>query len=179
MRRWVSDMSLSLVDPVDVALVLSAALVALSSIGAVVARRGMYMIGMLAAAAVGAAGIIAALGYGYIAAFHVVVYAGAGITLMALVLMFLGDVSEDVSHDPLKALAAVVAAAAILGPLAYHVVTSAPSPSRPAASFDFKEAVAALTENWPTFIVVMVTLAAVIIEAVAIARAVRPSRSQA
>ncbi|MET1129080.1 MAG: NADH-quinone oxidoreductase subunit J [Thermoproteota archaeon] len=172
-------MSLPPADPADVALVLSAMLVALCSIGAIIARKGMYMIGMLAAAAIGAAGIIATLGYGYIAAFHVVVYAGAGITLMALVLMFLGDVSEDVRHDPLKALAALMAAAAILGPLAYHVITRAPTPSRPVTSFDFREAVAALTRNWPTFIVVMVTLAAVIIEAVAIARAVRPSRSQA
>ena len=155
-------------------LTVSVLVVVLGSIGAIISRKAMHMVALLAVTALGAATIIAILGYIYLAAFHVIVYAGAGITLMAIVLMFLGDIIEKPRVSVEKALLAIILALVVHTPLYMYVSTKAPT-SRPGMP-SFEEVVSIFVDNWIYTIVIMITLAAVVIEAVAIARGLKPRR---
>ncbi len=158
----------------DFVLVLSVSIVVLGSIGAIISRKAMHMVALLAVTALGAAAIIAILGYTYLAAFHIIVYAGAGITLMAIVLMFLGDIIEKPRISIEKALLALILALVIHIPL-YTYVSARTSTTKPEMP-SFEEVVSVFVDNWVYTIVIMITLAAVIIEAVAIARGLKPRR---
>ena len=154
----------------DVALTASLLAVAAGGVGVVAARKAVHFISWLVVSALGVAAVLALLGYGYIAAFHVVVYVGTSVTLLAIVVMLLGCSVEPRSWRPGRLIIAVFAAAALQAPLLLYALAN-PAPRGTGVSLG--EAARALLDCWLCTLLMVATVATVLIEAVAIARSER------
>jgi NADH-quinone oxidoreductase subunit J len=152
----------------DLAVVASLAAVAAGSVGAVYARKAVHYIAWLVVAALGVASFLALAGYGYIAAFHVVVYVGTSVTLLAIVVMLLGCNVEPRPWRPGRLVLSVFAGAALQAPLLLYALSN-PAPLS-ARGVGLGEAARALLDCWLCTLLMVATIATVLIEAVAIAR---------
>ncbi len=155
----------------DAAVVASLVALAAGSIGVVVARKAVHYIAWLVVAALGVASFLALAGYGYIAAFHVVVYVGTSVTLLAIVVMLLGCNMEPRAWRPGRLIVAVFAAAALQAPLLLYALAN-PTPLG-GGGLSLGEAARALLDCWLCTLLMVATIATVLIEAVAIARSER------
>ena len=152
----------------DLAFVGAMLALAAGSVGAVVARKSMHIVSWLVVASLGVAAGLALLGYSYISVFHVVVYIGTAVTLLALVIMLLGCSVEGRPWRPGRLIISFFAAAALLTPI---LVYAGSTVSHARASI--AEAAQALLRCWFCTLLMVITLATVVIEAVAIARSGR------
>ena len=141
--------------------------VAAGSVGVVAARRTIHVISWLVVAALGVAVVLALLGYSYIAVFHVVIYLGTAITLLAIIVMLFGDLGEPRPFSPLRGLLAVFAAAALQAPLLLYSLRVEHPRGTGAA---IQEAARLLLDCWLCTLLIVVAIATVLIEAVAVAR---------
>ncbi len=159
----------------DTAIIGSLAVLAIAAVGTVTAKRTMKSVFMLLIVALATAALIGLMGYAYLAAFYVVVYAGTAIALLAFVVMMVGDLYEGPRHRRDLALLSVVAAATLEAPLAVyavrHPVTSAELAQ---TKYSLADAAKFFTGCWFCTILMMITIAAVLVEAISVAR-----RSQA
>ena len=152
----------------DAAILSSLVALAAGGLGAVTARKAVHFIAWLVVAALGVAAFLALTGYGYIAAFHVVVYVGTSVTLLAIVVMLLGCSVVPRSWRPGRLILSVFAAAALQAPLLVYAL-SRPTPL-PGGGVSLGEAARALLDCWLCTLLMVATVATVLIEAVAIAR---------
>ncbi len=157
----------------DAALVASLVAVAAGSLGVVAARKAVHMIAWLVVAALGVASVLALMGYGYIAVFHVVVYVGTSVTLLAVVVMLLGCSAEPRAWRPGRMLLAFFAAAALQAPLLIYALSNPVPSEKLSTGLSIGEAARSLLDCWLCTLLMVITLATVLIEAVAIARAGR------
>ncbi|BEP17353.1 hypothetical protein PYJP_07050 [Pyrofollis japonicus] len=156
---------------VDSAIVGSLTVLALSAIGTVVAKRTMKAVFMLGIAALSVAGLMALMGYSYLAAFYVVVYAGTTITLLAFIVMMLGDLYEEAPRKPDLLLLSIITAAALGAPILFYASRHpVPSSEIVKTKYGLADAARFFTDCWLCTILILVTIAAVLIEAVSIAR---------
>jgi NADH-quinone oxidoreductase subunit J len=151
----------------DVALAASLLALAAGGLGVVAARKAVHYIAWLVVAALGVAAFLALLGYGYIAVFHVVVYVGTSVTLLAIVVMLLGCSVEPRGWRPGRMLLSVFAAAALEAPL---LIYSLANPAPKGTGVSLGEAARQLLDCWLCTLLMVATVATVLIEAVAIAR---------
>lgn len=155
----------------DAAIVTSLAAVAAGSIGAVIARKTVHSVAWLVIASLGVAAMFALLGYGYLSVFHIVVYVGTSITLLAIVVMMVGCSIDPRTWQPGRLILAFFAAAALEAPLALHAFSNPLSSSEIAGrGLGFERASSILLDCWVCTLLIIVTVAAVIVEAIAIAR---------
>jgi NADH-quinone oxidoreductase subunit J len=158
---------------VDFALVASLALLAAASAAAVAARRVMRSILALALVSFAASALLGLFGYAYLAAFYLVVYTGTALALLAFVVLSLGDLSEDkrVPWRPLPLLLSVAAAAVIEAPVLFYALRHpVGSLELYRSGFRLSSVAVFFTRCWLCTILIMVTIAAVLIEAVSVAR---------
>ncbi len=154
----------------DAALVASLAAVAAGGVGAVVARKAVHMIAWLVVMALGVASVLALMGYGYIAVFHVVVYIGTSVTLLAVVVMLVGCSVEPRTWRPGRLLLAFMAAAALEAPLLFYALENPVPSTRLGTGVGLEEAARQLLDCWLCTVLMVITVATVLIEALAIAR---------
>ena len=152
----------------DLAFVAAMLALAAGSVGAVVARKSVHIVSWLVVASLGVAAGLALLGYSYISVFHVVVYIGTAVTLLALVIMLLGCSVEGRPWRPGRLIISFFAAAALLTPILVYAGSTVPH-----ARASIAEAAQALLRCWFCTLLMVITLATVVIEAVAIARSGR------
>jgi len=149
----------------DAAFIISLLALAAGSVGVVVARKALHMVSWLVVASLGVASLLALSGYGYISVFHIVVYIGTAITLIAMVILMLGCDVEPRAWRPGKLLLSVFAAAVLQTPVLLY---------KPAylkmEGLELRKAAQPLLQCWLCTVLVVVTVATVVIEAVAIAR---------
>ncbi|NOZ89575.1 MAG: hypothetical protein GXO15_06595 [Crenarchaeota archaeon] len=154
----------------------SLAAVAAGSIGAIVARRSIHIVSWLVVAALGVAAVLAMLGYTYVAVFHVVIYIGTAVTLFAVIVMLLGSGSEPRPWMPGRLLLAVMAAAALQAPLLVQGLSG----GRPGGvRVSVRDAGEALLSCWLCTILMVIAIATVLVEAVALARSPAASSTRA
>jgi len=154
----------------DAALAASLAAVAAGGVGAVVARKAVHMIAWLVVMSLGVASVLALMGYGYIAVFHVVVYIGTSVTLLAVVIMLLGCSIEPRAWRPGRLLLAFMAAAALEAPLLFYALQNPVPGTRLGTGVSLGEAARQLLNCWLCTVLMVITVATVLIEALAIAR---------
>jgi len=155
----------------DAAIATSLAAIAAGSVGAVIARKTVHSVAWLVIASLGVASIFALLGYGYLSVFHIVVYVGTSVTLLAIVVMMLGCSMEPRVWKPSRLILAFFAAAALEAPLALHALSNPVSTSEIAGrGLGFERASKMLINCWICTLLMIVTVAAVLVEAIAIAR---------
>jgi NADH-quinone oxidoreductase subunit J len=149
----------------DAAFVTAIAAVVVGAMGIVVAKKAFYILLGLVTSALGVASILALIGYTYLSAFHVIVYIGTSITLIAIVMMLLGRHIEPQPWKPERLLLAIAAAFILQAPVFMYATIGSPS-----FKATISEVSRQLFECWYCTILIVVTLATVIIEAIAIAR---------
>ncbi|KSW12073.1 hypothetical protein CF15_04660 [Pyrodictium occultum] len=155
----------------DAAIVVSLLAAASGSVGAIMARKTVHSIAWLVIASLGVAAVLALTGYGYLSVFHIVVYTGAGIMLLAIVVMMLGCGVEPRTLNPGRLVLAFFAAAALEAPLAMYALSHPVSSSELASrSLSFTQAARVLMDCWLCTLLMVVTVAAVLIEALSMAR---------
>jgi NADH:ubiquinone oxidoreductase subunit 6 (subunit J) len=147
-------------------LLLSVGVMIAGAIATVVARRTIYAILGLVGVALGVSAIFALYGYTYLAAFNITIYVGAGITLIALVIMFTGYYRTRVEHSISKLLLALAAGLALQSPLLVYAEHSSHNSRAP----PFREVSASLLSCRVCIFIVLVAIASVLIEAIALAR---------
>jgi NADH:ubiquinone oxidoreductase subunit 6 (subunit J) len=147
-------------------LLLSAGVIVAGSIATVVARKTMYAILGLVGVALGVSAMFALYGYTYLAAFNIAVYVGAGLTFVALVVMFTGYYRTRIEHSASKFLLALAAGLALQTPLLVYARHSAHQSRAP----PFGEVAASLLSCRVCVFIVIVAIASVLIEAIALAR---------
>ncbi|AEM39731.1 NADH-ubiquinone/plastoquinone oxidoreductase chain 6 [Pyrolobus fumarii 1A] len=157
-------MSLQLVD---LALLTALAFSVVGAIGAVVSRRTIYAAFYLSVVGVGIATFMTILGYTYLGLFHLLIYVGAAVSFLAFtVLMVEVEQEPPPRHSPLLALLAVTIAAVLVYPL--FLVTP---PHVERMGIDLGVFVNELSERFEYPVVItLIALAAVLIEAIAVAR---------
>ncbi|ABM80060.1 NADH-quinone oxidoreductase subunit J [Hyperthermus butylicus] len=153
----------------------SLATVAVGSIAAVRARKTIYSILGLVTLALGVSAVFALHGYTYLAVFILAIYVGAGVTLIALVVMVTGYYRIPVQHSPAKLLLAFIAAAALQAPvLVYGAAHNGPE----AVMVDLRSVAADMFKCKICIVVIIITIASVLVEAIAIARGEARKSSQ-
>ena len=157
------------------ALLGSLAVAVAGSVAAVKARKTIYSILGLVALALGVSAVFALHGYTYLAVFILAIYVGAGVTLIALVVMVTGHYRIPVQHSPAKLLLAFTAAAALQAPL---LVYGAAYGEPEQAMVDLRSVAEDMFECKICIVVVIVTIASVLVEAIAIARSEARKASQ-
>ena len=149
----------------DAAFITGVAAIVVGAIGIVVSRKAFYILLGLVVSALGVASILALIGYTYLSAFHVIVYIGTSITLIAIVMMLLGRHIEPQPWKPEKLLLAIATAFVLQAPVFMYASISSPS-----FRATISEVSRQMFECWYCIVLIVVTLATVIIEAIAIAR---------
>ena len=155
----------------DTAIIGSLVVLAAASVGTITAKRTMKAVFMLLIVALATAALIGLMGYAYLAAFYVVVYAGTAIALLAFIVMMVGDLYEETAHRRDLALLSVVVAATLEAPMAVYAVRHPVASTELAqAKYSLADAARFFTGCWLCTILMMITIAAVLIEAVSVAR---------
>jgi len=154
-------------DPLTLlAYLVSLTAVVAGSVGTVVARKSIHIVLWLVIAALGVAAVLALLGYTYVAVFHVVIYLGTAVTLLAVVIMLMGSGLEPRPWRPGRLLLAFMAALALQTPLLVQGLRGAPRGVRVSVA----DAGSLLLRCWLCTALMVIALATVLVEAVALAR---------
>ncbi len=147
-------------------LLLAAGVIAAGSVAAVVSRKTIYAVLGLVGVALGVSAVFALYGYTYLAAFNIAVYVGAGVTFIALVIMFTGYYRTRVEHSLPKLLLALAAGLAIQTPL---LVYASHSPHH-RTSYPFSAVASSMLSCRICLFIIITAIASVLIEAIALAR---------
>ena len=155
----------------DTAIIGSLAVLAAAAVGTAVARRTMKAVFMLLMVALATAAMMGLMGYAYLAAFYVIVYAGTTIALLAFVVMMVGDLYEEPKHRRDLTLLSIVTAATLEAPLAVYAVRHPVTTAQLAQTkYSLADAARFFTGCWFCTILMMMTIAAVLVEAISVAR---------
>ena len=137
------------------------------ALGVIAARRTIYAAFWLAVVGVATAAFMALLGFTYIAVFHLLIYVGASVSFLAFtVLMVEPEQEPPPAHSLGRALLAAAIGLVLSAPLALIVPSVV---TRVAVSLSEFVDMLATRFDYPV-IVTLIALAAVLIEAVAVAR---------
>lgn len=158
----------------DAAFTSSIAAIVVGAIGVMVSRKAFYMLLGLITAALGVASIIALIGYTYLSVFHVIVYIGTAVALLAIVILLLGHHVEPVQWDTRRLVIAAIAASLLQAPVYVYVRMASPG-----LRTSIGEISRQLYSCWYCTLLIVVTLATAVIEAIAIARHPAVKRSSA
>jgi len=137
------------------------------AVGVVAARRTIYAAFWLAVVGVGTAAFMALLGFTYIAIFHLLIYVGASVSFLAFtVLMVEAEQEPPPAHSLPRALLAVAIGVVLVTPMALILPHSLQR-----VHIDLAYFVNELASRFEYPVVVtLIALAAVLIEAVSVAR---------
>jgi len=139
-----------------------------STIGLMMARRTFYTIFWLAGIAVVTAGFMALLGFTYLAVFHFVIYVGTAVSFIAFTMLMMGEIKEKERRIDMKMLLASLLIAIVLWyPLWIHM--KGVKPLTVEMSWE-KVAYMYSTNFWLASLMVLITLAATLIEVITLAR---------
>ncbi len=137
------------------------------ALGVIAARRTIYSAFWLAVVGVATAAFMALLGFTYIAVFHLLIYVGASVSFLAFtVLMVEPEQEPPPAHSLARALLAAAVGAVFAAPLALLMPFGV---TRVTVSLGQFVDMLATRFDYPV-IVTLIALAAVLIEAVAVAR---------
>jgi len=139
-----------------------------STIGLMVARRTFYTVFWLAGIAVVTAGFMALLGFTYLAVFHFVIYVGTAVSFIAFTMLMMGEIKEKERRIDTKILLASLLIAIVLWyPLWLHMKGLKPL----TIEISWKKvAYMYSTSFWLASLMVLITLAATLVEVVTLAR---------
>ena len=152
---------------VEAALLTAMGMSVVGALGVVAARRTIYAAFWLAVVGVATAAFMALLGFTYIAVFHLLIYVGASVSFLAFtVLMVEPEQEPPPAHSLGRALLAAAIGLVLATPLALIVP---PVVTRITVSLSEFVDMLATRFDYPV-IVTLIALAAVLIEAVAVAR---------
>ncbi len=151
----------------DLALLTALGFTVAGAIGAVTAKRTIYAAFWLSVVGVGIATFMSILGFTYLGIFHLLIYVGAAVSFLAFtVLMVEAEQEPPPSHSIYKAMLAIAIAIVLIYPV---LLTTPRFVER--VTIDLRFFVNTLSERFEYPVVItLVALAAVLIEAVAIAR---------
>ncbi len=139
-----------------------------SALIAVQTRYAVYSAVALGMTGAGVAGLMALLGFGYVAAFHLLVYVGATVTFMAFSVIMLRE-----QPGMLKNLVPLAVVSAILICVTVIVAVNSMGIERHVApvEMELREAAEALVDKyWFPLILAIVSLATIMIEGISVAR---------
>ncbi len=139
-----------------------------SAIIAVQARYAVYSAVALGMTGAGVAGLMALLGFGYVAAFHLLVYVGATVTFMAFSVIMLREQPGMLKNlVPLAVLSAIMIFAAITVSLSSMGIERQAS----TVELELMDAAKALVDKyWFPLLLAIVSLATIMIEGISVAR---------
>jgi len=139
-----------------------------STIGLMMARRTFYTVFWLAGIAVVTAGFMALLGFTYLAVFHFVVYVGTTVSFIAFTMLTIGEIKERERRvDTRILLASLLIAIVLWYPLWIRI--RGVKPLTVEISWE-KVAYIYSTNFWLASLMVLITLAATLIEVITLAR---------
>ncbi|MET1101886.1 MAG: NADH-quinone oxidoreductase subunit J [Pyrodictiaceae archaeon] len=148
-----------------------------SAIGIVVVRRSFYAIIWLAFVGVATAMAMVVMGFTYLAIFHLLIYVGATIAFLTLVMTAIGEQEEaKPKHSLSAAIVAAIAAVAVTTPAA--IMASSPGPYSLSQVIGHRSDLALWVEVsrrvfvdlWPATVFALIALVAMLVEVVAVAR---------
>ena len=170
---------MSLLSPeiVDTVVALTGLLLGLAAgIGVVAVRRSFYAIVWLAFVGVAVAIFMALVGFTYLAIFHILIYIGATIAFLMLVMTAVGEErGEEQKHSFSAAIVAALTSIVILFPimsLAKYIrlysVQSILGASDLRLWLEASKRI--FIDYWPATLIVLIALVAMLVEVVAVAR---------
>ncbi len=171
---------MSLLEPsvVDTGVAFTALLLGLAAgIGVVAVRRSFYAILWLAFAGVAVAMFMALIGFTYLAVFHLLIYVGATVAFLMLVMTAVGEEkeSDEPEHSVGAAIVASLASIAVLFPLmsvskyikSYSIHTLLQASDIALWAETSKRI---FIDFWPATLIALIALVAMLVEVVAVAR---------
>lgn len=133
---------------------------------AVKARDSVYAALSLAFVGSSVAGLIALLGFGYLAAFHLMIYVGAAVIFITFTVLMLREPPAEFKEMKIPALLNAL----LLG-LAFYLAVSPLKPEEAKIYESLSEAASLIFgKYWFAFLILVYSLATVVIEAIAVAR---------
>ncbi len=138
-----------------------------SALIAIKAKDSIYAAAALGMVGLGIAGLIAMLGYGYVAAFHVVIYVGAAVTFVTFSVLMLRE--QPAEFKEIKVLAALNAL--LLAGVYLLAIRSTGIGELGSVYLNLGEVARVIIEQyWFPLLIVFVSLATIMIEGIIVAR---------